>query len=106
MNKRIRLKTNRVRNVIIAVLMLLLILVYTCPTQEDYYAWLHEEHGISCDQYNYLDGLGCVKDGQMVLRSGTTFSGMIFTKREREYKLLEDGTVYKVNTVEFLNTIF
>ncbi|MFD1135889.1 hypothetical protein [Paenibacillus urinalis] len=106
MNKRIRLKTNRARNVIIAVLMLLLILVYTCPTQEDYYAWLHEEHGISCDQYNYLDGLGCVKDGQMVLSSGTTFSGMIFTKREREYKHLEDGTVYKVNTVEFLNTIF
>lgn len=106
MNKLIKVKTNRVRNVIIAVLMLLLILVYTCPTQEDYYAWLHEEHGISCDQYNYVDGLGCVKDGQMALRSGTTFSGMIFNKREMKYKLLEDGTVYKVNTVEFLNAIF
>lgn len=47
-----------------------------------------------------------MKDGQMILDSGTTFSGMIFTKREMKYKLLEDGTVYKVNTVGFLNTIF
>ncbi|MCM3783452.1 hypothetical protein M3231_10740 [Neobacillus mesonae] len=106
MNKLIWMKTNRVKNGLFVSIVLFLILAVTCPDEEDYYAWLDEQHGISCGEYNYIDGQSCVKDGQVVLRSGHTLNGMIFTKREMEYESLEDGTLYKVDSVGFFNTFY
>ncbi|WP_211749214.1 hypothetical protein [Paenibacillus sp. Marseille-Q4541] len=104
MNRQLGIKPWRIW--VLGFLLLVVLLAILRPSEEVYYAWLDKEHGISCGEYNYIDGMGCIKDGQMISQSGSIFSGLTFIKKEMKYKGIEDGTVYKVNTVGFLNTFF
>lgn len=106
MNKLIWLKTARMKGWVLGFLLLFILLAALCPGEEDYEAWLEKEYGISCGVHNHIDGMGCVKDGQMISRSGHTLQGLIFIKKEMEYEIVEDGTVIKVNTAGVLNTFF
>lgn len=82
-----------------------LILVSTCPDEEDYYKWLNKEYGILCYDTAF-QGRVCFKDDEPIRWSSRhiTRAG-IYMQFEEKYKR-EDHILYDVRTTGVFGFFF
>ncbi|WP_211746614.1 hypothetical protein [Paenibacillus sp. Marseille-Q4541] len=86
---------------------MMLIFIVSNPDQENYYAWLEREYGISLNEYNYVDGRTFIKDGEQVYEVGHIRNTLFFTQRESEYYSVDDNELLlEIKTVGVLRTFF
>lgn len=83
----------------ISIGVLFLILLITCPNEEDYRHWLLKEHHISCE-YSGL-GITCMKGNEMIdWESKHVKHYGIYLKSEDNYRSSHE--VYKIKTLGIL----
>ena len=88
-------------------ILMLLLLIYTCPTDEDYREWLENKHGIAC----WNDGInsGCKKSQNGIEEpvykvSSHTQHGMIYKKIRDRYRD-EKGNIMEFHSFGMLKVI-
>lgn len=83
--------------------LLIVLLIITCPNEEDYYSWLSKNHNLSCEDFEY-NQICHYNDEEIEWHSKHVRSAGIFMQVKATYT--NPNAAIEIRTIGILNYFF